>query len=275
MRLILLFGLCGLLLGQDAREIVKRSLEREERNFALLNTYLFEERTIAKTLDKNGQVKNTTDTTNEVFYVDGSRLERKVAKDGQPLSASEAEKEKKRIDKEIEKIGKESPSARAKRRGETDKDKKEEVEFRRQVLDAFDFRLHGEEIRNGRTCWKIEGTPRPGYKPRGKRADWLTKLRGMLWIDKASSEWSGMELDSTDTIAFGWFLVRLQGGAKVKVSQALVNGEIWLPQTVEVRADARLLGKMLRVQVESRYDKFRKFSSDSQLIVGPPASQTP
>lgn len=275
MRLILLLSVCGLLLGQDAREIVKRSLEREERNFALLNTYLYEERTITKQFDKNGTVKETEDKTSEVFYVDGSRLERLVAKNGKALSAAEAEKEQKRIDKEIEKIGKESPSARAKRRGESEKDKKEEIEFRRQVLDGFDFVLHGEETRNGRACWKIEGKPKAGYKPRGKRADWLSKMQGLMWIDKESSEWSAMEVDSLDTISFGWFLVRLQAGAKVKVSQALVNGEIWLPKSVEIRADARILGKMVRLSVDSRYDKFRKFSSDSQLIVGPPSQPTP
>jgi hypothetical protein len=76
-----------------------------------------------------------------------------------------------------------------------------------------------------------------------------------------------MELDSIDTISFGWFLFRLQPGARILIDQRWINNEVWLPVHVDVHADARLLGKMLRVDISQDYRNFRKFSSDSRLIV--------
>jgi hypothetical protein len=93
-------------------------------------------------------------------------------------------------------------------------------------------------------------------------------VKGVVWIDQETYELTRMELDTHETISFGWFLVRLQPGAKIRLDQTLVNNEVWLPKEIDIRADARLLGKMLRVGIEIRYDKFRKFSSDSKLVLG-------
>jgi hypothetical protein len=267
MKLLLLLAAYNVL-AQDPKDIMRRAMERDERNLALLDTYMYERRTVQKMFDKDGKLKQNTLKVHEVFRIDGSEIERLIEKDGKPLSAKDQASEQKRVDKEIEKIKGESPSQRAKRRGETAKDRQEEIEARREVLEAFDFQLKGIESIRGRDCWAIRGDPKPGFNGRGRRADQMKKVKGTVWIDQQSYEFTRMELDSLDTISFGWFLFRLQPGAKIRLDQALVNDEVWLPQEIDVRADARLLGKMLRVGIEVRYGKFRKFSSDSKLVVG-------
>lgn len=254
--------------AQDPKEIMRRAMERDERNLALLDTYIFERRTVEKTFDKDGTLKQDTLKVHEVFHVDGSEIERLLEKNGKPLSPKEQAEEQKRVDKEIEKIRTESPKQRAKRRGETEKDRREEIEARREVLEAFDFKLTGVESIRGRPCWGIRGDPKPGFNGKGRRADQMKKVKGTVWIDQQTHEFTRMELDTHDTISFGWFLLRLQPGARIRLEQTLINDEVWLPTEIDVRADARLLGKMLRVGIEVRYDKFRKFSSDSKLIVG-------
>src|SRR5207302_4439797 len=63
------------------------------------------------------------------------------------------------------------------------KDREEGRKFLKEITDAFDFRLLGEESIEGRPSWIIEGTPRSGFKPTLNHADVPTKLRGKLWID--------------------------------------------------------------------------------------------
>jgi hypothetical protein len=259
--------------AQDPREIIAKALARDEKNYELLNTYTYEKLAIIKSLEKDGDVKKTEERLEEVIHIDGTEIERLVAKNGKPLSEKEAAAEQRKVDKEIEKIKKESPKERAKRRGETEKDLQEEREARREVLEAFDFRLLGVAVHNGRDCWQIEGKPKPGWKGKGRRASQMRSLEGRLWVDQQTFEWVRMELDSLDTISFGWFLFRLQQGAKIRIEQAYINNEVWLPTQVEIRADARVLGKMLRVDLTQQYRNFRKFSTDSTLIVGEPVEK--
>ena len=267
MKLLLLI-VAGCVFAQDAREILKRAMEKDERNLSLLDTYMYERRTLARIYEKNGKLMETTEKVHEVFHVDGSEIERLVMKNGNALSERDQESERKRVDKKIAKIKNESPKDRAKRRGETEKAKREEVEGRREVLDAFELKLVGVQQINARKCWGIRGDPRPGFTGKGRRADQMKKVKGTAWIDQESYEMARLEMDTHDTISFGWFLFRLQPGAKIRLDQTLVNGEVWLPKEIDVRADARLVGKMLRVGIEIRYDKFRKFSADSKLVAG-------
>lgn len=260
--------LAGCVLAQDPREILKRAMEKDERNLSLLDTYMYERRTLERMYEKDGKLKETKDKVHEVFHVDGAEIERLVMKNGTALSEKDQEAERKRVDKEITKIKNESPKDRAKRRGETEKDKREEVEARREVFDAFELKLVGVQKINDRQCWGIRGDPRAGFAGKGRRADQMKSVKGTAWIDQESYELTRLEMDTHDTISFGWFLLRLQPGAKIRFDQTLVNGEVWLPKEIDVRADARFLGKMLRVGIEIRYDKFRKFSADSKLVAG-------
>lgn len=264
----LLFLLAGTLFAQDPREIMSRAMEREARNIVLRENYMYERRTLQRHYDKSGSFKETSFKVHEVFQFDGSEIERLIEKNGKPLSEKEQAEEQKRVDREMRKIREESPKQRAKRRGETEKDRRDEIEARREVVEAFHFTLLGEDTLRGRKCWKIRGDPKPGYKPKNRRSQDIKKISGIAWVDQETYECTRVELDTSDTISFGWFLLRLQPGAHVLLEQTLINNEVWLPAAMDIRADARLLGKMLRIGYEVRYGNYRKFSSDSKLVVG-------
>jgi hypothetical protein len=254
------------LMAQDPKEILRRALERDERNYDILNTYVYEKTSLVTVYEKDGSTKKTIENVDEVYHIDGTEVEKAIRKNGKPLSDKEQAEEQKKFDKAVEKIKNESPKERAKRRGETEKDKREEVESRREVLEAFDVKLHGVEDVNGRACWKLEGIPRGEFRGKGRRADQLKKMAGFAWIDQESHEWAKMDLTTSDTMSFGWFILRLQKGARFSITQRKVNDEVWLPAKLDVRADARVIGKMMRVGVDVRFDKYRKFSVDSKLI---------
>jgi len=251
--------------GQDVKEIFRRAVEKDQRNYTVRDQYTFREESTVEFLDKEGRPKSVQRETKEVLFFDGTQLERVVARDGQPVSEREARKEKERIDREIAKMKRESAAERAKRRGETAEARREETEARRQLVEAFDLTLLGEKAVAGRPCWWIRGKARAGFEARGRRASQLKKFAGEACVDKATSDWMRMELATTDTISFGLFLFRLQPGATVRVEQTRVNDEVCFPSQVDVAANARVLGMMKRVRLAVRYSDFRKFAADSTI----------
>src|SRR5262249_43251880 len=100
--------------GQDPREIVRKSVERDATNFARFKDYTFKNLYEEKRLDKNGSVTNTESQLNEVLILGGRPYERLLERNGKPLSEKETKKEQEKLDKEAAKRAKESDRDRAK-----------------------------------------------------------------------------------------------------------------------------------------------------------------
>jgi hypothetical protein len=199
----------------------------------------------------------------EVLILGGRPYERLLERDGKPLSDKETAKEQAKLDKEAAKRAKETDRDRAK----FEKDRLEERRFASEIPDAFNFRLLGQETIDGLPVWKIQADPKPGFKPRERRADLLKKVRGILWIEQAGYQWVRAEIDVIDTISWGLFVLRIPAGAKINFSQMRVNDEVWLPKQVHVRADAKLgLVKTFRIDMDVAYSNYRKFRAASQIL---------
>ena len=151
-----------------------------------MNCYAAPKRKISKTISgsaitpTSSAKKNTNLTimaksrrlrsrTSEILEIYGEQVERLTAKDDKPLSADEAKKEDEKIQKIIDKRKQESEEDRRKRLEKEEKDREEDRKFVLEIADAFNFRLIGSEMIDGRDTWVFEGEPRPGYSPRIER----------------------------------------------------------------------------------------------------------
>lgn len=256
-------GALSLAAQPSAQEIVRQSIERDAQNFARFKDYTFHESTEQKTLDKAGRAKTTERRVEEVLILGGRPYNRLLERDGKPLSEKDAAKEQAKLDKEAAKRAKESDKDRAK----FERDRLEERRFAREIPDAFNFKLAGEETVDGLPVWKILAEPKAGYKPRERRAGLLKNVRGTLWIEQAGYQWVRAEIDVIGTISWGLFVLRIPAGAKISFSQMRVNDEVWLPKQAHVRADAKLaLMKTFRVDLDVAYRNYRKFRSESQVL---------
>ena len=82
-------------------------------------------------------------------------------------------------------------------------------------------------------------------------------------------QWEKANIQFIDTVSFGLILARLHKGSRVVIEQVRVNDVVWLPQHVEVKIDARLaLLKGLNMDFDTTFRDYKKFRSDSKLIVG-------
>jgi len=253
---------------EQIRELFRYAQEREFENEKQLRDYTYIEREEQHDLDGHGRVKKVETRTSEVLEIYGEQVEKLVAKDDKPLSDKEAKKEDDKIQKIIDKRKNESESDRRKRLQKEEKEREEDRKFVLEIADAFNFRLVGSEMVDGRDTWVIAAEPRAGFQPKERATKLLSKFKGEVWIDKAEAQWLKFDITAIDTVSLGWFLARIHKGTRVVAEQTKINDEVWLPKHVAVHVDVRLaLVKNFNVDVDDSYRDYKKFRTDSKITV--------
>jgi len=267
MRLLLTLLLAVAALAQDPREIFRRSVEKDQINRALRQQYTFLEKSVEREFDKNGKSKKTESTVHDVSILYGHQFRRLIEKDGKPLSAKDQQKEKEKLDKFTAKWTHETAEEKKKRLERREKNREKGAAFLREIPDAYDLRLLGDEKVDGKDAWVIQAEPHPGYRPKVSEAKYFSKIHGKIWIDKAEYQWVKVDAETIDTISFGLILFRLYKGSRLQFEQARVNDEIWLPRLQRIQAGARL-GIFLKASYDgvTTYENYRKFQSDSKIV---------
>jgi hypothetical protein len=279
--LIFLVLASGLALGQEnaatnpapslsedqIRELIRQTAEKDMENDKRQRDYTFIQREEQHKLDGKGQVKSTETKTSEIMELYGEPVERLVAKDDKPLSDKDAKKEEDKIQKVIEKRKNESEEDRKKREAKEEKEREENRQFVREVADAYNFRMAGIESLAGRDTYVIDGEPKPGYQAHLKEAKILPKFRFRAWIDKDESQWKKLDIQCIDTVSFGLFLARIHKGSRIILEQTRINDEVWLPQHINVKVDARLaLLKDFNLEDDITYRDYKKFRTDTKIV---------
>jgi len=252
---------------EQMRELTRVVAQNYRDNYKKQRDYTYIERDVEKALGGNGQVKSTEIKTYEIVAMYGEQVRRLVAKDDKPLEAREAAKEEERIQKIVDTHKNESEDDRKKRLEKEAKRREESRKFVTEVADSHDFRLIGTEMVDGREAWVIDGDPRPGYEPQDKGTKFVSKFRGRLWIDKQDMQLVRMDVEAVDTASVGWVLARIHKGTRFTYEQMRMNDEIWLPQHLTYKFDARVaLLKGYNVDGEQTYRDYKKFRTSSKIV---------
>jgi hypothetical protein len=217
----------------DARQIVTQSLVAAELSWQARNAYIYMERDEDRRLDSAGQVQSQNVDVTKMTLVNGIRFEELIEHNGQLPSADD---QKKRV-VDIEKLKHETTAEQAER---LRKDQ-ENRSFLHVLLDAFDFRLVGEVIVDGRPTYVLEATPHPGYHASGKYGKLLARVQGKLWVDKQDFGWVKVDGEVTQSFSMGLFVARVQRGSHILLEQISLGDAVWVPKRLEVRASARIL----------------------------------
>ncbi len=252
----------------DPQEIMRRAVEKDIISWQAAKDYTFLQRTQEDVLDGDGRVKASKSETQEILILYGEPFERTVAKDDKPLPEKEQKKQDEAFEKETSKRQDETPEERQKRIQKFEKEREDERAFVREVLDAYTFTLARTEILNGRAAWVIDGTPRPGFEGKRRESKVLPKIRPTFWIDQQDYSWAKLRAEFTDTVSIGWVVARLHKGSWFEMQQVRVNDEVWLPQRIDVKLDARVaLLKGVNENVHVSYRDYRKFRAETKISV--------
>jgi len=253
----------------DPKEIVRRATEVDHHNFERAQKYTCTQRQVVKQLDKHGKVKSTEIKTYDINFYFGEFYSKLVQVDDKPLSEKEQKKEDEKLEKFLAKRRNESEEDRRKRAEKEKKEREEGRAFVRDVQNAYDFRLAGEEQISGADTWVIEATPRKDFKPTQPHADILKKIKGRMWIEKKDYNWVKVEAEATDTISFGLFLFRIHPGSRFVLETSHINNELWAMHRLYINGSARIaLLKNESVEQEDVFSNFKKFTSTVKILPG-------
>jgi len=268
MRFVVLGILASAVLqAQDALEIVRRAIDIDNHNTVIARSYTYLQREQRRDTDSSGRVKKTESETQDVTLLEGSPYRRIVARNDQPLSPKEQANEEEKLRKSIEDRRQETPERHSARIKEWEDKQAKRRETLRELPNAFDLKLAGEERLSGHDVWVIDGTPRPGYHPRNPRAAFLPKVKVRFWIAKQDYQWVKVEMESLDTISIGGILLRMAKGSRIEIEQTRINNEVWLPKHVVVKGAVRIaLVKMIRGDITYDFSNYKKFQVDSRIV---------
>jgi hypothetical protein len=240
----------------DPRAIVQRSLESFNRDLDLRRNYTYQKRVLEKKLDDRGQVKSSETRSYEVIVVDNEPHQRLIARNDQPLSADEIQKEDERQRKAEEK---------GRSRRNPKKEEEEERKFARLIMDTYNFALVGEDRIDGEPVWIIQGEPNPANHPSSMEGRLLKCMHGRLWISKHDYQWARVDAEMLEDFTVGLFLAKLHKGAHIFLDQTRINDEIWLPRRELVSLNARVGWKSQRVEEETVYSGYKKFRAEATV----------
>jgi hypothetical protein len=252
---------------EELRDLVRRAMENDQENYLKQKDLTHIERQKIEHLDGDGKLKKTEIVTKEILILYGDRMERVIERDDKPLSPEEKRKEDEKFDKEVGNLQKESEEQRQKRIAKYEEQSKKEREFVQEVANAFNFKLESEEMVNGRPAYVVTGEPRKDYHPSTREGKILAKTRGKMWIDIASTHWVKLDVEFTDTVSFGWVLARVRPGTRVSIEQHLFRDDVWVPNDVKFKLDARVgVFKQLYQNIDVTFRDWRKFSSEAKIL---------
>jgi hypothetical protein len=216
----------------DVRAIVARSAEATEADWSAAPRYDFAE---------TDRAPHGGTVTYEVTMIRGTPYSRRVAENGKPLPAEEAQKEEQKLQKTIARRRAESPGEAARRIDKYQRAQDRDHLLMTQMTKAFDFHLLGQQTLGDRAVWVLNATPRASYRPPNMEAEALTGMTGTLWIDTATYQWVRVEAHVIRPVSIGGFLARVNPGTFFKLERTPVAPGIWLTQHFVMRSSADVL----------------------------------
>jgi hypothetical protein len=246
----------------DAGALVRQSVQNYERDWREAMSWSYRQTDVTKS-DDNAEVE-----VSEVVPIGGTPYERLLMKNGQKLPAEEQKKEEHKYEKTLRARETETPAERQERI------RKYEAEraFVKDIPDAYDFKLCGETMVNGRAAWIIKMSPKAGFIPTAPHSSMLRHIEGTLWLDKEDLQWAKAEADVIDTIEIGWILARVGPGTHFYVQQTRVADGLWLPERIVISGVARVL--LVHERVLNEELTFSGYQKGSALAnANPPANE--
>jgi hypothetical protein len=215
----------------NPEQLRARVFENEKKSAAQKERYLCDVRQETAQLNKDGTVKSQESKDYERFFVNGREIDRLLAKDGKPLSASDERKEQERAAKEITKF---SDPKQVKKAGDQEQ---KQIEM---FLQALRYTGGHREFRNGQKIVVYDLAGDPDFHPANLEQRFAKAVAGRIWIDEESGELMELRIHTErDVKIAGGLLANLHKGFRFNLQQTRQPDGVWLATLVEGSGDAR------------------------------------
>jgi hypothetical protein len=233
--------LCFLLLtcsalALDIVEVMKKSVEQEQRNLTNVRQYIWTQTTEER--EAGADRSKAESKTYRILPLYGRHYRRLILKNGKALTPAEDSKENEKLGRESERRRVESAEERRRNTLRDDEERLEQLAAFKELPQAFDYKYAGEDVYEGRQQWKFTVSPRAGYAPKAARAKVYQHMRGTMLVDKQDYQLTRLDSEVTSDVAFGVVLTKLAPGSRIAFSQTR-QGDVWLPSRAIIDYTAR------------------------------------
>lgn len=215
----------------DPQAIVRQSIANCERDWQASANWAWTQTDVSIADDKKEV------TVSEVLPVGGTPYERLILKDGRRLTVEEQHKELHKYERTVQQRERETAAEREARIHKYDGERA----FLKDIPNAYDFAMLGDEVISGRPAWVIRMTPHPGFVPEAPHGNILQHFEGKLWIDKEELQWAKAEAHAIDTVSIGWIVARMGPGARFCFEQARIADGLWMPKHLTIEGMLRVM----------------------------------
>jgi hypothetical protein len=260
----------------ELEPLMKAITENQDKVDELRERYTCRLDQIDRKHDGDGRIKETDTRTFEVTPIGERFVRRLISVNGKELSASEREKEDKRVQKAVEDMierreKKEQKEERARAKGEKEKKDDDNVEIK-DFLRISEITSVRREMFRGHEVIAFDFEPRKGFKPKTRGEDLVNKLAGTIWVDETAQQVARLEARLTDSYKIGGgVLASIGASAAFTFEQEKIGDEVWMPSSMEANLSARvLLLAKFNHSVERRYSEYKKYQVDSKYDLNKP-----
>lgn len=239
----------------DVATLLRDVQAHQKQMEATRENYTYLEKTTTVELNKDGSPKKTDTEEAEVFYVNTHEIDRKVSKNGKPLSPSEQQKETAQVTKQVEKAQKTPP-------GHSTND--DEISVGR-MLQIMKYSTPRREMLDGRSTIAFDYIGDPHASTHGMAENASKKLAGTVWIDERDREVRRLTARFDGDFHMGFGLFNLTKGSSFAFEQKLVNNELWLPVQAHVHIVAKAVGLFgYRGEIEQQDTNYQRFHAAAE-----------
>jgi hypothetical protein len=269
----------------DIPTLLKEVEKNQEKLDERVAEYAYTEKRTERKINDKGEVKEEKVTVYEIYPLPGGGAFYKViSENGVPLSAERAAKQDKNIADEVAKYERErekreqkKKEAAEKNRGEVKKEDDDDDVSVAQFLKACEFVSPRRERLRDREAVVFDFRPRPGFRPRTRAEDIITKLIGIIWIDPVDKQVMRLEAKLAESFKMGGGLVAsIRPGSSFVFEQTRLGEGVWLPRFAQVNFSAKIfLFKGIEANETREFSDYRHFKTEAgDYKLDAPASGT-
>jgi hypothetical protein len=264
---------------------VSRNQDEVEKRFL---EYSFLRKETNRDIDSKGVVKKETVRVYEVFPLPNHEpILKLISENGVTLSGERAAKEDKRVQEEFLKADRDKDQdaqKAAERRDAQQRKTAKKQDSEEEDIGISEFFRNCEFISPRRELFQDRETivfdfrAKPGFKPRTREEDLISKLVGVVWIDPLDKQVIRLEARLAEGFKMaGGLLISLRPGAALVWEQMRLKEAIWMPRFVQINLSLKVLlfgGGDINQMIE--WSEYKHFSADvDSYKVGQPKTEEP
>jgi hypothetical protein len=255
---------------EDARSLLERVVENQERNQALQRQFAYVERMTTEHLRTDAPVSKRKAETFEVTPAPGGEYRRLIAKNGRALTPKEEAEEEKKFQRYLAKQLELSPD-KLKSKENNLKTRLGRFESRiREALEVFEFTASPDETLSGRPVRVFQFSPKAGYGPHSRATNLLSRTEGTIWIDSQRNQIAKLQMRFRRDMKFlAGIFGRISKGTHAVAVMKPIGDEVWLLDTIELVLKGRFYFlKRYNRRLTFTYTDYRKYTVSTEETVG-------